>query len=402
MESVSLRKAAILVAALDRQSADALLDELGPAEAARVRAAVMDLDDVSADEQQQVITEFMHRGPQADDARSVGTELNDTLARQLGNVPNPTPSGADSQEPPPFRFLHEATADGLARHLRGEHPQIIAVVVAHLQPKQGADLIKRFPEALQVDVLRRVAELDTASPEVLRDLERQLEMLLSDEIRAARNRSVGLGAVTSILEAAGTDQADLLHAVARQDAELMSLLAVQDAPRPTPPPTNNSQRNRPSSQFRGPREKNPQAAATTGRPPHKATSRPPKKEPSRSAPANSPPDARVARGARKPADLEFEDLAQLDDPSLGKVFQAAETRIVVLALTGADEQLVKRILRQFPSRQSRKLQRELRQPGPIQISDVERAQRSLAQLAEHLASRELIQLPQSRRFAVAA
>ena len=76
--------------------------------------------------------------------------------------------------------------------------------------------------------------------------------------------------------------------------------------------------------------------------------------------------------------------------------------IVVLALTGADEGLIKRVLRQFPAGESRNLQRRMRDLGPIQISDVERAQRSIALLAAQLAAGDVIRIPQARRFAVAA
>ncbi|MFV1966404.1 MAG: FliG C-terminal domain-containing protein [Pirellulaceae bacterium] len=411
----SLRKAAILVAALDRQCADALLEEMGPEDAARVRAAVMDLDDVSEEDQQQVMADFIRCGPQTTFVDSSGIELDDSLAKPLANdpiVPETAAAESGTPEPPPFRFLHEATTDGLAKHLQREHPQVIAVVVAHLKPKQGADLIKRFPEALQVDVLRRVAELDTTSPEVLRDLENQLEVLLSDEIRVARNRSAGVSAVASILEAAGADRADLLDVVSRNDAQLMSLIAQNDAeqhsasprrgahssPRQTEQPARNREpgvadQRRSLESSTGQRRHPPQVMPGPSRAARHA-SHPRSKSIPRRASVTREPDAREG--------IEFEDLVRLDDRELATLFQAADPQMVVLALTGAEEDLVRRILRQFPSEQSKKLQRQMKNLGPIQLADVERAQRIIARLASQLASRNLIRFPQTRRFAIAA
>ncbi len=58
----SIRKAAILVSVLDRDSADALLDKMGPEQAARVRDAVFELDLVSQEEQDQIVREFVSAG----------------------------------------------------------------------------------------------------------------------------------------------------------------------------------------------------------------------------------------------------------------------------------------------------------------------------------------------------
>jgi hypothetical protein len=62
MTNPALRKAAILVASLDTPAADALLDGMDPEQAARVRRAVLELDDVDPAEQQRIMSDFL-RGP---------------------------------------------------------------------------------------------------------------------------------------------------------------------------------------------------------------------------------------------------------------------------------------------------------------------------------------------------
>src|SRR6188472_3707459 len=105
----SLRKAAILVTALDGAAADQLLDQMGEQQAARVRNAVMELSDIDPAEQETVLAEFFGK-PTRQAAADDGVEL------ELSS-PQPTP---DSRSPnasewrPRFEFLHNAGSRELA------------------------------------------------------------------------------------------------------------------------------------------------------------------------------------------------------------------------------------------------------------------------------------------------
>src|SRR4051812_34456966 len=73
--SSSLRKAAILVSSLDTRSADALLDQMGETQAARVRQAIMQLGEVNSAEQDQIIGQFLSSRNTADPDADVALEL---------------------------------------------------------------------------------------------------------------------------------------------------------------------------------------------------------------------------------------------------------------------------------------------------------------------------------------
>jgi flagellar motor switch protein FliG len=55
----------------------------------------------------------------------------------------------------------------------------------------------------------------------------------------------------------------------------------------------------------------------------------------------------------------------------------------------------------MPNRESRQLERKMQQLGPLRLVDVERAQATLAELAERLADDGKITNPATRRFAAA-
>ena len=55
----------------------------------------------------------------------------------------------------------------LANYLTNEHPQTIALIVAHLPPDKKSDVLKRLPELVQGEVVMRIANLEYISPELL-------------------------------------------------------------------------------------------------------------------------------------------------------------------------------------------------------------------------------------------
>ena len=59
--SPSLRKAAVLISALDEPTAERILQQMGADDAAKVRSALVELDDIPAEEQQQVLAEFLQQ-----------------------------------------------------------------------------------------------------------------------------------------------------------------------------------------------------------------------------------------------------------------------------------------------------------------------------------------------------
>jgi len=202
--TAELRKAAILVSSLDSPTADALLEQMSPDQAALVRRAIMDLDDIDPAEQQAVIEAFFRRGPAEPKPRAAGVEL------QLTSQEHPSPAApastprADNDSPPPFQLLHTAEFEAVMPALNREHPQTIAVVVAHLPPNRAAEVIARLPAAVQIDVVQRLTDLDDTDPEVLKDIERGLEAWVSQEAKHRQRRTAGLQVVSAILDAAET------------------------------------------------------------------------------------------------------------------------------------------------------------------------------------------------------
>jgi len=194
-----LRKAAILVANLDRTAADAVLEQLGPEQARQVRQAVVSLEEIPDAERQQVIVEFFRLGPEKNVVRRSAEIVSRPPMQQQAPLPE---TSAERSANPPFQRLREAEGEKLARLLAGERPQTIALVLSHLASRQAGEVLVRLAPQLQVEVVRRLVNLEETDPAVLREVERALEARLSRQVQMQRRRVAGWEAIQGILETA--------------------------------------------------------------------------------------------------------------------------------------------------------------------------------------------------------
>ncbi len=308
-----LRKVAILVSSLDTSARDAVLDQMSPEQARQVRQLVVDLGEIDGGEQQRVIDEFFRVGPMIPPKCPPGIELDGRLAWLVGRPGQPEPP--ESGEPPeaaqaaaPFRFLQQAEADKLARLLIGERPQTIAVVLSHLPAVRAAGVLARLPGEIQVEVIRRLVDLEETDPAILREVEAALQSRLAEQVQMQRRRLAGTEAVAGILAATdGRTGMQILDNLAARDRDLAERLGPQP--------------------------------------------------------------------------VHFEDLPDLDDAVLDEVFQTAGPELMVLALFGEPPQWAERVLAGRPARLAESIRRQLANPGPIRLRDMEQARRHVAGLA---------------------
>ena len=89
----------------------------------------------------------------------------------------------------------------LANFLINEHPQTIALVIAHLDPTRKSDTIKQLPDALQAEVVMRLANIDFISPELIAQLD---EVLKSELATVGTISKTVLGGVEPVAEMLNT------------------------------------------------------------------------------------------------------------------------------------------------------------------------------------------------------
>jgi flagellar motor switch protein FliG len=83
-----------------------------------------------------------------------------------------------------FQKIKKLDPRTVASFLRNEHPQTVALVLAHLERPQAGQVLAQFPENLQIEVVRRVASLDQVSPAIIEEIDAALreEIALVEEV----------------------------------------------------------------------------------------------------------------------------------------------------------------------------------------------------------------------------
>lgn len=114
-------------------------------------------------------------------AESVGEERAEEIMERLG---------ATLAEMP-FEVLRRADARQLRTFLADEHPQTVALVLAHLSPQQSAIVLSGFEQKLQADIAHRIALMERANPEVIRIVERELDRRMSTVLGPQEMSAVG-------------------------------------------------------------------------------------------------------------------------------------------------------------------------------------------------------------------
>jgi flagellar motor switch protein FliG len=91
----------------------------------------------------------------------------------------------------PFGFLSHADPRQVLSFVQNEHPQTIALVLAHMAASTASQILSGLSGDLQADVAHRIAVMDRTSPETIRQLEATLERKLSSVLQPTELSTVG-------------------------------------------------------------------------------------------------------------------------------------------------------------------------------------------------------------------
>jgi len=236
-------KAAVLLLSLDAETASGMLKKLPPEQLEDVTRELAGLGSVPAELRKNVIEEFYHlsvgqRGMREgglDYAKSLLMETMDPedAKRVLGKIQTHV-------QKTPFSFLQKAESDNLLTFIQDEHPQTIALILCHMQHYKAAEVLGGLPTQKQVEVIKRIANMEQTNPEVVRDVERGLESRLSNLLMQSSEKPGGVETVAemlnladraaekTIMEALEQDDPDLVEEIRRLMFVFEDVLLVND------------------------------------------------------------------------------------------------------------------------------------------------------------------------------
>lgn len=221
-----LDKAAIFLLSLGESDAAAILKHMGPKEVQRVGSAMAGLRTVNREHVHQVMGDFIETvGEQTGLGVGADNYIRAMLTQALGEdkanglvdriLLGGSTSGLDS--------LKWMEPRAVADVIRFEHPQIQAIVVAYLDPDMAAEVIGYFDHKVRLDVLLRVAALNTVQPSALKELNEILEKQFAGNSNTTRANMGGVKRTADIMNylESGTES-QLIEAIRDMDEDLSS------------------------------------------------------------------------------------------------------------------------------------------------------------------------------------
>jgi len=218
--------AAILLMSLGEADAAQILKHMGPKEVQRVGTSMAGLKDITQDEVEAVMIEFLESvGKQT--GMGIGSDqyIKNMLTEALGK---------DKADSLIDRILVGGNTTGLdtlkwmdgravAELIRYEHPQIQAIVLSYLESDQAAEVLGVLDEKVRLDVLMRVASLESIQPQALQELNDILEKQFSGSASTKTSKIGGIKCAADIMNFIDTSiEADLMDSIKEVDADLGS------------------------------------------------------------------------------------------------------------------------------------------------------------------------------------
>jgi len=218
------QKAAILMVTLGSEFSSKIMKKLEPDLLEDLTFEIASLGSIPPELKRKVAEEFLHMAQAKDFIsfggveyaretlhKAVGAEKAADILRKLENAIKETP----------FEFVRKADPSQILSFIQDEHPQTIALVLAHLTPAVAAMVLAALPEDLQAEVIYRVSNMEQTSPEIIRDVEMVLERKLASVIRPEMTKVGGVKNVAELLNR--VDRATekfILSSLAERDPEL--------------------------------------------------------------------------------------------------------------------------------------------------------------------------------------
>jgi flagellar motor switch protein FliG len=217
-------RAAIFMMSLGEVAAAEILRHMGPKEVQKIGTAMASLERVSRGDIDYVLQEF---SSVIHDQTSLGIGADDYVRNVLRSA-----LGEDKAAGLIDRILLGRNSKGLealkwldpraiAEMIRNEHPQIVAIVLSHLDPDQSAETLSYLPDRVQSDLILRIATLDGVQPAALQELDEILERQLSGKNTAKSSMVGGVKTAASILNFMDSSkEAVVMEGVTQVDEDL--------------------------------------------------------------------------------------------------------------------------------------------------------------------------------------
>jgi flagellar motor switch protein FliG len=223
-ELAGTQRAAILLMSLGEQDAANLLKQLDAREVQRLGIAMAELKEVSRDQMSSVLEKFIGVvDGKADIASGSQDYVRRVLTQAVGKqktdlLLDRVSTGQTGQGIEALKWME---AKAVAQIISGEHPQIAAIVLSHLEAEQAAEILPFLTDAMRTEVLMRIASLNEVPQSALTELDLLVEKQANAAPPAAFRKIGGARTAANILNAMEKDKSgEEMGKIEKADGEM--------------------------------------------------------------------------------------------------------------------------------------------------------------------------------------
>ena len=220
-----IRKAAILLLALESSAATTILKLLDNKSIEDVTREMAGIGQIPKKVRDEILEEFYSLALAQNWAREGGLDYATSL---LEETLDPREAARIIQQistqfrKSPFSFLQRADTQNLLTFIQDEHPQTIALIVSHLSFHKASEILGGLPGPKQIEVVKRVANMEQTNPEVISEVERGLEARLSNMLSQSFEKIGGIETVAEMLNLVDrTTEKSIMEGLEAEDPDLV-------------------------------------------------------------------------------------------------------------------------------------------------------------------------------------
>jgi flagellar motor switch protein FliG len=223
-----MRKAAVLLVLLGEDIASHIYRNLPQEDLEQLTKEIAELDHIDAQTALAVLEEYYRMGLTQDYlaqggtdyaqkllVKSFGAEGAQLLLRQVSRAAEMSAHKLDS--------LQKADPQQLAKFLESEHPQTIALTLAHVDAKRASELLMRLPETMRAETIKRLAQMRQFSPEIAQKVSLALHKRLQALGEQHRRAYAGFQGVADLLNHMDPVQAKVILETIEKDDPKVAL-----------------------------------------------------------------------------------------------------------------------------------------------------------------------------------
>ncbi len=196
------RRAAALLIALGSEVAAQVMRVLPDEDIGRLTWEIVGIGQLSSQEREDIFANFYESAIGRDFISVGGLEYaHEMLTSAIGKdrADEITLRLGKQAGPHPFAFLQQVDIKDLVNFLRGEHPQMVALILAYLHADKAAEVLPNLPEAMQTEVSVRIAMMERTSPDVIEEVESVIRARLGSVFAPSAEMSMA-GGVDALIE----------------------------------------------------------------------------------------------------------------------------------------------------------------------------------------------------------